>query len=290
MRQPEYLPDFSSAFKQHQDEFDAVLFDIDGTLAIGSTPLPGVLDFLQYLSRQDIPFLLLTNDAGASHEQKAGILQRGGLPVTPHQILSAGDGLKWWAKQNYRGGLFFQYGSFGTPSYVENAGIEFTKDPERIRECCGVLGGEEIFDWRISLEAAFNLLLKHPEYPYIIGNPDPYWVSNRKAGCGIGAGGLARMVQTILLSAGVDIQPVYLGKPYEPVYQSVIPYLRESFSGKSFDDPGRIIMVGDMLFSDIAGARKNNFRSALVMTGATTPDVLSQTAESDLPEWICQRI
>lgn len=284
-----FFSQFSAFFKEYQNDFDAIVFDIDGTLAIGLTPLPGVQEFLEELNALDFPYLLMTNDSGRSPEEKAGRLKKAGLPITAEQIFSSGTSLKYWAEKNYRGGLFFQYGDWGNPSFVQAAGIETTTDPEQINECCGVLAGEGIFEWRKPLEAAFNLLLKHPEYPLLVGNPDGYWPSMRKEGFGIGSGGLARAIVQVLREAGRIVEPIYLGKPYPLIYQGLPKFLSAAFPDKSFS-LSRLLAIGDSLNSDVAGAKNNGMKSALLLTGITDMDMLKSASAEQLPDWIFQGV
>ena len=283
---PEFIK-FSEFFRTHSDDFDAILFDVDGTLASGSVPLPGTGEFLSYLESIKFPYFLLTNDSCNSRAQKARYLAKGGIPVTEERVLSAGNAFEWWVKQgNYDGSLFFQYGKLGNPSYVEAAGIKVTTDPERIYECGGVLCGEGVYDWQPAIEAAFNLLYKHPEYPLIVANPDSYWPSLRVNGWGIGAGAVARFICQVLADAGKEVKPFYLGKPYPPIYQCVFPFLKRLFPEKEFNDPTRILMIGDSLKSDILGANTNGMSSALVLSGVTTMEHVEKAPQNEQPEFI----
>ena len=74
----------------HRQDFDALLFDVDGTLSYGGRALSGAKELLEYLNKNRVPYLLMTNDAGNSPEQKAAILNRAGIPVSGAQVLSAG--------------------------------------------------------------------------------------------------------------------------------------------------------------------------------------------------------
>lgn len=275
----------------HRQDFDALLFDVDGTLSYGGRALSGAKELLEYLNKNRVPYLLMTNDAGNSPEQKAAILNRAGIPVSGAQVLSAGNALTWWSKHHdCSGKLFFLYGKLGDPSFADEAGIKVTSDPGRAGECSGVIAGEGYFDWQIPVEAAFNLLLKHPEYPFIVPNPDCYWPSLKFDGMGIGSGALARLLQLVLKEAHREISPVYLGKPYSPVYQCVFDFLKKSYPQQNFSTPSRIIMVGDSLSSDIAGANANNLTSALVLTGITDIEAAKNASAEKKPALIFKSV
>ncbi|KAF7196925.1 hypothetical protein HII31_01843 [Pseudocercospora fuligena] len=52
----------------------AFAFDIDGVLVRSSAPLPGASKALQYLQKERIPFILLTNGGGKSEEERVAYL------------------------------------------------------------------------------------------------------------------------------------------------------------------------------------------------------------------------
>jgi ribonucleotide monophosphatase NagD (HAD superfamily) len=245
---------------------------------------------LDGLNKSSYPYLLLTNDACNSVEEKAAYLNAAGIPVAPGHVLSAGNALKLWAQDNYHGGKFFQLGKMGIPSFADAAGITVTTIPQECGECCGVLCGEGPYDWQPAIEAVFNLLLKHPEYPLVVGNPDSYWASMRIQGWGIGSGAVARFICQVLADAGKKVVPTYLGKPYAPIYRCASPYLKTLFPEKDFSDPSRLLMVGDSLDSDIAGANANNITSALVMTGITTREILEAAPAHKHPVYVFRSV
>lgn len=273
---------FTDYFKQNPEAFDAVIFDIDGTLASGKIPLPGAKELLEYLNSTGFPYLLLTNDACTSTLRKAGYLNKGGLPVDHKKIISAGTALKFWAeKENHTGKTFLQCGIISS-EFTQAAHIALTENVTP--SCSGVIVGEGGLS---SAETVFNFLLKKTEVPLLVANPDSYWPSFRTPGeFGIGAGATARFICQLLKDAGMKKSPVYLGKPYSPIYECLFSCLRELFPQKSFNTPARIVMLGDSLTSDIAGANRNGLCSALVMTGITGYEQLPQIPEIQRPDLI----
>ena len=264
---------------------DVILFDIDGTLAYGGRSLPGAGELLELLNKEAFPYLLMTNDCGSSHEQKAEILRRGGLPVSPENIFSCGDVLKLWKKQScYKGELYFLCGKLGTPCYAEQARICVTDDPELIRECAGVIFGEGQYDWQKHLEAVFNFFLERPKAPFIVVNPDSYWPSLYHPGMGLGSGAQARFILSVLREAGKDTEILYLGKPYPAIYSALQEELTNRFHKEIA--PARIAMVGDSLASDIRGANANGLLSCLVLSGITTAELAAAAPEDRIPDMI----
>ena len=140
------------------------------------------------------------------------------------------------------------------------------------------------------MEAVFNFFLEHPEYPFITANPDSYWPSLHHSGMGIGAGAQTRFLCAVLNDAGKKISPVYLGKPYAPIYQCALPFLQKSFPERKFEDMGRLAMVGDSLASDIFGANVNGLFSCLVLSGITTMELAENAPVERKPQAIFKSV
>ncbi len=268
-----------------REKFDALLFDIDGTLSSGGRPLPGAKEILTMLEEERFPYFLLTNDSCNSHEEKAAILQRGDIPVSKERIYSCGDALKFWKEDtNYQGELLFQCGKLGTPSYADLSGLRVTTNPAELPLCQGVLFGEGSYDWQPALEGIFNFFLTRPDAPMVVVNPDSYWPSCSHSGMGIGSGAQARFVCAVLKDAGIMVDPLYIGKPYSFIYRGIMAELEMRLGKKVL--PERIAMVGDSLASDIKGANANGLCSCLVLSGITTPELAAQAAAESRPQMI----
>ena len=64
------------------------VFDIDGVLLRGSTPLPNARESLQTLLHYRVPFLLLTNGGGELESSKAKKLSKIlDIPIHPSQVV-----------------------------------------------------------------------------------------------------------------------------------------------------------------------------------------------------------
>lgn len=253
-------------------KLDALVFDIDGVLRAGQELLPGAADLLARLRETRVPFTFLTNDGTNSHNQKAASLTKSGLIAYPDEIVSATDGLiKVVEEKGLAGSEFFVMGKLGDPCYGKAAGLKITTDVKKLKHCQGIIISEDRYSWELALNATANFLAANPAAPLIVPNPDEFfpWKKGRFL---IGSGALARFLQGLLKNMEVDIEPIYLGKPHEPIFQINHARLEESMGRKA--DIDRVLMVGDFLESDIRGANRFGYRSALMMTGMTTSDML----------------
>ncbi|MEA2012063.1 MAG: HAD-IIA family hydrolase [Verrucomicrobiota bacterium] len=263
------LDSFLQYISQNKDLYDAVFFDVDGTLTIAGKKVKNGPETIAFLAENDIPFLLLTNDGNHSAEEKSEILSKSDIYLSPQHLVSSASPLKEYAKENNLIGKdVFVMGSLGTPSYAEKAGLKTVKDTNKIKDCECIIIGENNYNWEKDITTVINFLIQYPEMPIVVANPDSYWPKSA-IGIGIGAGGIARFIQTILSEYGIDINPIYLGKPYKPVYISAEHNLQQNY-GVTDIDPKRILLLGDSLRSDILGANRMGFVSALILTGITT--------------------
>ncbi len=258
---------FEAWFDKHRGGLDAMVFDVDGVLVGGGKLVPGSLAFIRKLRERNFPFCLLTNDGNHSVQEKAAGLSRHGFDITAEEITNCLGGLTEYADaQGLRGKLFFVVGDTGKPCGVEQAGLRVTRDLARLGACEGVIVGEDHYDWEPVINGVLNHLLRHPGQPIIVPNPDEYYPAH-EGRIHIAAGGVARFIQRVAAVNGVKVEPVYLGKPYQPIYEHNHRAMERRL-GRSIAR-NRVLMLGDSLESDIRGANGYGYRSGLLLTGIT---------------------
>ena len=249
-------------------ELEAVVLDIDGVLMRSRKALPGSVDLLHLFRERKIPHSLLTNDGCSSVEEKSRALETAGLDVLPGEICSSGHVLMELAKrEGYEGKPFFVMGMLGRPSYADLAGLETVRDAGLIDGCTGLVVGEREYRWEPAINAAVNFFIKHPEAPFIVPNPDLYFPLDGQR-LRLASGAVAMFIQSLLREYGTEKQPMYLGKPYAPVFQCNHRRIEEGV-GRVISRE-KVLMVGDSLTGDIAGAGSFGYRTALLLTGITS--------------------
>jgi len=65
-----------------------ILFDLDGVVHVGDTPIPGAVDTLEFLRDQHISFRFVTNTTTQSPENLYGRMKKMRLPITQDAILT----------------------------------------------------------------------------------------------------------------------------------------------------------------------------------------------------------
>jgi HAD superfamily hydrolase (TIGR01450 family) len=273
---------FSAWLDDHPDALDALVLDVDGVLLLIKQAISGSHEILARMRADGLPFLLLTNDGDHSPQEKARILQACGLEIHPEEIVSCAHGLSTIAADHdWDAGPFFVMGNLGTPCYAEAAGLRTTRKLDELPGCQGVIVGENNYDWEPVLNAVVNFFIRRPQARLIVPNPDEYYPDGQ-GGVRLAGGSVARMIQGALTAYGCPIVPLYLGKPHAPIFSFAHQRL-ETIAAKSIDK-GRILMIGDNLDSDVAGAQAFGYQAAIVLTGITTPAMLARARLK--PDWI----
>ncbi len=274
---------FSDYFTAHREQLDALIFDIDGTLVRGASPIPEAVDFIARLQKEQFPYFFLTNDSGNSCRQKAEILCKCGIKATASQIISSGDAIaEYIRKNNLTGRKFFQCGELGIPNFAERAGLRITRDLHDSDDCEGAIVGEGVYDWQREIHGLLNFLLRHPGVPVLVGNPDSYWKGRRSIG--IGAGTIIRMVVSLIKEIGGDVQTICIGKPYAPIYEYAEKHFAEVLPGNRHLQMSRIAMIGDSLVSDVRGAKNAGMLSFLVLTGISSREHIAAAPPECRPD------
>ncbi|QSH41124.1 HAD hydrolase-like protein [Lentisphaerota bacterium ZTH] len=277
---------FYSWWEKNRKNIQALLFDIDGTLVSGLNLLAGADRLLAELRAQNFPFFLLTNDGNHSTLEKSGLMAKAGLHVAPDEIVSCSMALDEFTEvNNLKGRMFFVMGDLGKPCYAEWAGLEVCRDLEQIYECDGILIGEGLYNWYDNIQAAFNFLLRYPDRPLIVPNPDGFWPKGKNGEFGIGAGGKARFICSLLAEAGKNVSPVYLGKPYSHIYLYTLHLLKKRFGIQELPEKD-VMMLGDSLHSDILGANMLGIKSGLMLTGITTAEQADEASGNYRPDFV----
>ena len=276
---------FSEYYRENRTNLDAVLFDIDGTLIHGGvSALPNAPEIIDTLNKNNCPYFIFTNGVTQSCAQRAEQLQRNGLNTTEKHIISAGHVLqKYLLDHNCCGQTFFQCGDLGDPNYAHAVGVHTVRSFREREKCSGVIIGGGALNNRSEFEAAFNLLLERPDLPCLTVNPDDLWRAN--TGFRIGDGSVAKFMVSLLKNCNINLEMLYLGKPYSPIYSLALQKISELLPGREIR-PERIIAIGDYLQSDIAGANRAGMISALVLTGMSDLKAAKNAPQDFQPQMI----
>ena len=254
--------------------YDGYLFDLDGTVYLGDTLLPGAYRLITTLRQLGRQTLFLSNNPTKDPEMYAEKLTRLGLPTDPGHVVNPLVTLAAWLRREAPGSRVFVIGSEPLGRAVVGAGCTLCEDPELIDVVVGSY--DTSFDYR-KLQIAFDTLWLHRRARLVTTNPDAYCPMPG----GRGEPDAAAVVAAIEACTGVRCE-VNLGKP-DPVM------LRTALAVLGLE-PQDCVMVGDRLYTDVAMAVDAGIDSALVLTGESTPGMVAGLDPARRPRYVLDRI
>lgn len=254
--------------------YDGYLFDLDGTIYLGDTLLPGAHELLRTLRELGRPVAFLSNNPTKDPEMYAEKLCRLGIPTEPRDVVNPLVTLAAWLRRSAPGSRVFVLGSEPLKRAVVGAGCTLSEDPELIDVV--VASYDTSFDYR-KLQIAFTALWQHGRARLVTTNPDAYCPLPG----GRGEPDAAAVLAAIEASTGVRSE-VNLGKPDPAMLGTAASVLGLS--------PRDCLMVGDRLYTDIAMAVDAGMDSALVLTGESTRAMVADLPETRRPTYVLDRI
>lgn len=254
--------------------YDGYVFDLDGTVYLGDTLLPGAAETIAALRAQGRRTVFLSNNPTRDPQMYADKLSKLGIATPLADIVNPVVTVPTWLLAHYPGAGVFVIGEEPLKRAVAAAGVRLTERPEEIDVV--VASYDRTFEYR-KLQIAFDALWQHRRAVLITSNPDRYCPMPG----GRGEPDAAAIVAAIEACTGVTCS-ANLGKPGAEMLETVLGML-----GLAAD---RCIMIGDRLSTDIAMAATSGMDSALVLTGETTPEMAAELDPGTPPTWVLDRI
>ena len=227
----------------------AILFDMDGVLYDADRPIPGAAETISWALTEGVPFLFVTNTTSRSRADLRRKLDSFGIAAVEEQILTPIAAAVEWLRANANGGV----AAFVRPAVrSEFAGLNLLPDDAESGAECVVIGDlADLWDFR-NLNRAFRLLHNNPGAKLIALGMTRYWMA---------ADGIALDVApfVVALEHASARKAMVFGKPSAAFFRAAADRLRLS--------PGEVLMIGDDIEADVAGARAAGLHAALVRTG-----------------------
>ncbi|MDJ0994018.1 MAG: TIGR01459 family HAD-type hydrolase [Dinoroseobacter sp.] len=245
------MTDFIECLEDVAPQYDAIVFDQWGVLHNGTEPYLGAPKAIAALNQAGQPAAVLSNSGKRAQPNEARIKSIGFSKVWFDHVMTSGEAL-WRDIQSSQvpHSTFFaiERESGDAVAWAEGLqGLVFTPSVNTAEAVLlmGLPDGSSAAPWKQTLETALENKLT-----VYCSNPDR--ISPRGGGkTVISPGALAHDYQ----DAGGTV--VFYGKPHAPVFKSL-----EAALGTS-----KILMVGDSLEHDIAGAYNVGWDNVLVQNG-----------------------
>ena len=227
---------------------------MDGVLWRGHEPLPGLVEFFQFLRQRNVQFVCATNNASTLVDKLSDRLQGWGADVRPNEIVTSSS-----ATADYlttilpAGARLYVIGMEGLRVPLRNRGFEFAED-----HVDAVVVG---IDWSVTYNQLKRAALNIRAGAKFIGtNGDRTFPTPE--GIVPGNGALLAAIES-----ATDVKPIVIGKPEPVLYQMSLKSMNAV--------PEQTLVLGDRLETDILGAVRLNLKSALVLSGVTTREQLA---------------
>lgn len=249
----------------------SLLIDMDGVLWRGDETLPGVTDFFDFLDKENLSFILVTNNATRRSDHTINRLAGLGVKVQPSQVLTSAEATARWVKTNLPGvSKIVVVGEQALIDELTQAGFSIVQE----NADAVVVGLDRGLTYDKLSRAALEI---RAGAKFIATNTDLTLPTEKGLVPGSGS-----IVAALVAATGVE--PVVIGKPFRPMFSLALDSLHTA--------PESTAMLGDRLDTDIDGASRAGLKTILVLTGVSTrleaetnpirPDFIF----ADLPELI----
>lgn len=243
--------------------YDHALLDLDGCVWVGDEPTAGAVEAVAALREAGKGVAFITNDPRHSGEEFVRRLWGLGFRASLEEVVTVGGAMQHYlAVRRDRAASAFVIGAPAMLRHVEDAGLRVLNHTDlATRADVVVVAGHDGFDYE-QLRLATQAVLRgarlvaagrDPTFPM----PDGPWPAT---------GAVLAAVER-----ATGREAVVVGKPQAPIFEAALDRL----------GPGRALVVGDRLDSDLAGARAAGLDCAIVLTGATSAAEAQAAVQAD---------
>lgn len=246
----------------------ALLIDMDGVVYRGAEPIAGADTFIAALQAEKRPFLFVTNNSDHPIGNFLAKLKKLNIHVGSENIYTSGQATARALTEDFgTTGCAYVIAGPGTHDALRAVGWTTREDeggvygarPIDSKQIQAVVVGEGYTMTALRLEQA--ILLCMAGVPLYATNPDTFIP---------GPGGV-RLIGAGCLYAGIEVatgkKARVIGKPEILMYRYALEKLERT--------PADSVMIGDRLDTDISGAKNLGMTGILVLSGATTREMVA---------------
>ncbi|HEX4421459.1 MAG TPA: HAD-IA family hydrolase [Kofleriaceae bacterium] len=242
------------------ERYDGVLLDAYGVLVDARGLLPGAAALIGELTRRGTPFAVVTNDASRSPATYVERFARLGLAIDPARIVTSGSLLPaYFRDRGLAGARTCVLGTADSIAYVrDGGGVPVELAPGMAIDAlavCDDAGTPFVHGIELAFSAIVRAVHAGRTPALVLPNPDLIYPKG-DAEYGFTAGAMALLIEAALArrfpAAGLVFDR--LGKPAPALFAE---------ARRRLGTP-RVVMIGDQLETDIAGARAAGIDAALL--------------------------
>lgn len=228
--------------------------DMDGVIYHGNKLLPGVLEFVDWLKKENKQFIFLTNSSERTPRELKQKLERLGIDVDEENFYTSAMATASFLSSQCPGGSAYVIGDAGLTKALYDSGFSMNDiNPDYV-----VVGETRTYNYE-KIEHAIRLVLKGSK---LIGtNPDMTGPTEK----GI-APATRALIAPIELATGK--QAYFIGKPNPLIMRHALKKL-----GCSLEEA---VIIGDRMDTDIIAGIESEIDTILVMSGVTAPEDINK--------------
>ncbi|NDK31448.1 HAD-IIA family hydrolase [Nesterenkonia haasae] len=239
------------------ENIECWLTDMDGVLVREQEALPGAAELLEQWRRQDLPYLVLTNNSIYTARDLSARLRHSGLVVPENRIwtsaLATATFLAQQVDVDQGSGSAYVVGEAGLTTALHEAGFIMTEtDPDYV-----VVGETRNYSFEAITKA---VRLINAGARFIVTNPDATGPSPEGVLPATGA-----IAALITKATGSD--PYVVGKPNPMMFRSALNHLGAHSM--------QTAMIGDRMDTDIVAGMEAGMHTILVMSGVSSQASIS---------------
>ena len=233
------------------------LFDMDGTLYLGSRLYDFTIELLDEIKRTGGKYLFITNNSSKSVNDYVKKLASMGISATREDFMTSSQATAYYLHKHHEGKTLYVCGTESLKEELRSEGFTVTTDLEKVE--CIVMG----FDTELTFQKLHDvsyLLLTRPDLPYIATNPD--LVCPTEFGSVPDCGSVC-----IGIKNATGKEPIVIGKPS--------PLMPQLAMDKMGVEPENTCVVGDRIYTDVRSGLAAGCVGILVLSGETTVEILN---------------
>jgi glycerol 3-phosphatase-2 len=231
--------------------YDNVILDLDGTVWVGDTPTPRAPEAIAAIRTAGKGLTFVTNDGTKAPEEYVRKLWSLGCTASPGEVVSVGSAIQYVLAERTRGRGVYVIGAASVLRHVADAGHRILNDTDEAEHAdIVVIVAHEDFNYA---EMRTALRAVHNGAEMISGGRDRSFPGHGGISPGTGA-----VVAALEFATQHHVRSV--GKPDPQVFRVALDRM----------GPGRTLMIGDHLVSDLGGAAAADLDAAIVLTGVAS--------------------
>jgi NagD protein len=234
------------------------LLDMDGTIYLGNSLLPGAKEFISLLTQRGLEYIFLTNNSSRDKGAYVEKLATMGITAQRDQVLTSGEATAIYLQTIKAGTKVFLLGTPALAREFAAHGLQLvTRDqcPDYV-----VVGFDTTLDYQ-KLWDACDLIREGTQY--VATHPD--------INCPLEGGRYMPDAGSIIafIEASTGRSPKVIGKPNREIVQAALTRIKAPRQ--------EIAMVGDRLYTDIAMGINAGLNTVLVLSGESKEEDLANT-------------